>query len=122
MADELTQNQGTVKFAPGGSTVLSVPIGLQSYDVAGDECTHHTQEIGTSQEAVLLGDLVTGGLVWVHNKDSTNYITIRPGTGVADLIKVLAGEWQGPFRFASAAPFAIANTAACEVEFIMLEV
>jgi len=122
MADEVEQNQGTIKFSPGGALVLSVPIGLQQYDVAGDEWTHHTQEIGTSEEALLLGDLATGGLVWVHNKDATNYIEIRPGTGVADMIKVLAGEWQGPFRFASAAPFAIADTAACEVEFVMLEV
>lgn len=121
MANELTQDQGTIRFAPDGSVVLNVKIGEQSYDVTGDKYLRHVQEIGTSEEAITLGDISTGGLVWVHNKDTANYISIRPGTGENNMIKVNAGEWAGPFRFASAAPFAIADTAAVDVEFIMLE-
>ena len=82
----------------------------------------NTQTVGTSEEAILLGDVATGGYWFVHNLDATNYITIRPGTGATDMIQVKAGEWA-VFRSSSAAsaPYALANTGACQVRFLRLE-
>ena len=118
MSDELTLNI-SFSFSKNGRSV-SKDTGDLSIDVTGDKWTHIIQEIGTSEEAIDLGDVAVGGMCIVHNRDENNYVEIRPGTGENDCIKLLAGDVQ-VFRLASAAPFAIADTAACEVEFLMLE-
>lgn len=78
------------------------------------------QNIGTSEEALGLGSISTVGYCIFHNCDATNYITIGK-TGANDIIKLKAGEWVGPVRLGTNAPYAIANTAACELEYIIFE-
>lgn len=91
-----------------------------SVDVSGDKFTDIIQEIGTSEEAVDIGDIGTAGWCYCENLDSTNYVEIRPGSGVADLIKVEAGE-ACLFRLTLNGPYAIANTAACDCRFVIIE-
>ena len=88
-------------------------------DVAGDSFTHEVQEIGTSDEALVYPANFTNytGLVFVKNLDGTNYIEI--GLTSSYTLKLLAGESQ-TFR-AAAALFAKANTAACDLEYCLIE-
>jgi hypothetical protein len=117
MANELTLS-GSIKFAKSNVEDGMAKGGLQ-VDVTGSKCTHMVQAIGTSEEAIDIGDIGTSGYMFVVNRDTTNYVSIRPGTGTANCIKLKAGEFA-LFRIETA-PWAIANTAACNIEFLIVE-
>jgi hypothetical protein len=72
-----------------------------------------TQLIGTSEEAITLGDGGTIKELYLRNLDATNYVEIKTGTGGVITDKLLPGE-DCIHRLGSGmqAPYAIANTAA----------
>jgi len=119
MADELTLRV-SLSFTKDGTTAeLALPP--TTYDVAGTKPLKNRQEIGITEEALLLGDAGVGGFLFAINRDDTNYIEIRPGTGVADLIRLEPGD-PCLIRITddATAPFAIADTAACELEYVLI--
>lgn len=118
MSNEMTLT-GILKFLKGDSNVLFNKSGVL-LDVSGDDYVLLTQEIGTSEEALDLGDITTPGYGLFYNRDSTNFVKIRAGTGATDCVKIPAGG-IALFMFASAAPFAIADTAACVIEYLLVE-
>lgn len=75
------------------------------------------QNIGTSEEAITLGDGGTIKELYLRNLDATNYVEIKTATGGIIFAKLLPGE-DMMVRLGSGAqaPFAIANTAAVNVE------
>lgn len=118
MANELVLT-ATLAFAKGNVDVSLDPGSLQ-VTVSGTKYHQGVQEIGTSEEALSIGDVGTAGYVLLINRDATNFVELRPGSGLADLVKVKAGEFA-LFRLALEGPYAIADTAACEVEYIVIE-
>lgn len=91
-----------------------------SVDVTGDAFTHEVQSVGTSEEELAQGaDLGTPGYLLVINHDGTNYVEVGSTTGVYD-IKLLAGE-VALYRHNSATVYAKANTGACLVEYVLIE-
>lgn len=88
-----------------------------SVDVTGDTFTHAVQEIGTSEEALAEADVGTPGYVLIKNLDATNYVEV--GIEGQYAIKLLAKE-VALFR-ADAAIYAKAATAACNVEYWIVE-
>lgn len=122
MANELALNL-RVTYAKSGTSITWPDTNGQSITVtvAGTRFVQHRQAVGTSEEALELGDIATGGYAFFFNRDTTNYVSIRQATGGTNLIRINAGEWAA-FRFdtASAAPFAIANTASVELECLIL--
>lgn len=124
MANELTvavkatyDNGGTTFTAPDAAA-RSISI-----NVTGDNVMHNRQTIGTSEEALVLGDVATGGYFIAVNRDDANFVELRSGTGATDFIRLKAGE-VCLFRVSpdAMAPYAIADTAACELEYWLLEV
>ncbi len=95
--------------------------GLQ-ITVSGTNVHSTIQNVGITEEQIAFGDVATPGYCYLRNLDPTNYIEIRPATAVADLIKLKPGE-IALFRLAAdcTAPFAIANTAGCELEIMLFE-
>ena len=81
---------------------------------------HLVQSVATTEAALNLGGITAAGALLIGvNRDDTNYMEIRTGTGASnDAVKVLAGE-ACCFRFGSdiTAPFVIANTAAVIFEY-----
>jgi len=116
-------NEGTlscsVRFSKSSREASQSYSGIQ-IDVSGDKVTRLIQEIGTAEEALDVGDVGTAGYIIMKNLDDTNFIEIRPGSGTADLIKLKAGE-VAMFRLALNGPYAIADTAACDLEFLLIE-
>jgi hypothetical protein len=113
MADELTVSI-SLRYVHDNVSVTR-NTGRIKIDVAGDQPVDHVQEIGTSEEAITLNEAGKGGYCLLENLDATNFIEIRPDTGVADLIKLLPGD-VALFRITGdAAPYAAANTAACNM-------
>jgi hypothetical protein len=124
MADEVTIHLQLTYEKAGSKVTLPQDSGrLFQADVAGTLFAHKSQNIGTSEEALDIDGLTAGGLFVAINRDATNYVELRPGTGVTDMIRLLPGE-ACLFRLSpdATAPYAIANTAACDLEFLLLEV
>lgn len=118
MADELTVITGLL-FSKGGLESQMDAL-RQTLDVSGSHYIRRSQSIGTSAEALDIGEITTCGYIAIHNKDATNFVEIRDGSGGADVVKLLAGE-TAVFRLATSTPYAIANTAACIVDYLLVE-
>lgn len=121
MADELTLT-ALFKYVKGNNTVQPTGKLAVSVTVTGTNAISHVQNIGTSQEAIVLGDVTPGGYCYIENLDATNYVSLRQATGAGNFIRLKASE-HAFFRMdaAATAPFAIADTAACDVLFVLLE-
>ena len=87
-------------------------------DVAGDSYVSAVQEIGTAEEVLVEPDaLGTPGYVFVKNLDGSNYVEV--GLTGSYTIKLLAGQ-MAVFP-AAAAIYAKANSAACNLDYIIIE-
>ena len=123
MANELTVSTLTVSFTKANVGSVTVTPTALSITVSGTQFMDNVQTVGTSEEAILLGDVAPGGYWFVQNMDATNFVELRAATGAADFIKLLAGEWA-IFRTSAdaTAPFAIADTGSCNVRFLRFDV
>lgn len=87
----------------------------------GPNAFKNVQTVGqAAEEAILLGDVSSGGMVLAINTHATNYVLIRPATGEGDLIRINAGQFA-VFRLGAAAPLAQADTTDVEMIFILLD-
>lgn len=121
MANEITVSV-SLAFAKSGKSIELSRKGKQ-LDVSGTDYIRRTQVIGTSEEALDVGDIATPGYFIGWNNDTTNYVSIRPSTGGDNCVELKPGGEPVCFRFARAAtaPYAIAATASCEIEFLFIE-
>ena len=122
MAAELSISNLTISFAKTGSPSVSTTVAAITPTVSGAQYMDNVQNVGTSEEAILLGDVAPGGYVFIQNLDTTNFVSLRQATAAANFIKLLAGEWA-IFRMSvdTTAPFAIADTAAVNVRFLRFD-
>ncbi len=91
-------------------------------DQASAKCFKNIQTIGTSEEAIELGDVTAGGAFLAKNLSTQRVVKIRAATGLADLVEMKPGEFCY-FRLdaGATAPFAIAIAGAAEVLFVVLD-
>jgi len=121
MADELSFTFN-MQFEKGNAAPPAVNSGTQSVTVSGTYYIHNIQNIATSAENIEKGAITTPGYCWFHNMDGTNYVEIGyDDSGFKPLVKLLKGEWAGPFRLTQATPQAQANTGAVDLEYFMVE-
>lgn len=73
----------------------------------------------TSPTQIPLGSVISPGWAWFRNMDPTNYVQIMPGSGGAYLIRLLPGEFALFPLDSGAAPYAIANTAPIDLEYLI---
>ncbi len=120
MAGELRTNLSAtaLRFVKGGVDVAN-PAVLSNFDVSGSFYIRNFISVGTGDESLALGDVATPGWLFVWNHDATNYITMGSDGSVYP-IKLKAGEW-GLFRWNGAAIHAKANTAACKLEYFLID-
>ncbi len=80
----------------------------------------NVQAVGTSNEALLLGDVVPTGWMFVKNLDSTNFVEVFLDNANAELAaKLLPGEFC--LLKPGAAIYARADTAGCDCQVIAIE-
>lgn len=103
-----------------GDVSYSRSFNLSALATTGDKYVANVQNIGTSEEALALGGVTTPGWTIFQNLDDTNFVEIRAGSSEADVIKLKAGE-VALARLATATPYAIADTAAVDLEYIIFE-
>jgi hypothetical protein len=113
----------TLRFAySDGTYTVDKNVRRQSIAVSGTLLMHSQQSVGTSQEALDLQGLSTGGLCMIINRDATNYVFVRAGDGLKALVRLKAGE-PSLFRISSDAtiPRVQADTASVIIEVLLLE-
>lgn len=83
---------------------------------------HNTVSVGTSEQSIAaFGDVVTEGIIYLRNLDTTNYVQWGFATTVYGG-RISAGMVAGPFQAEPGLTlFLKANTAACLVEVFVAE-
>lgn len=119
MADELTID-ATVTYADADGVTDTLSIAALEVTLGVKVFSHQKILVATSEQAVNITGITTLGYAMFINRDETNFVEIRTGTGATKFIKLEAGE-VALFRFGSGitAPFIIADTAPCLVEVII---
>ena len=104
-----------------GGTAEALYLGPLYVTLTGTRILRNRQSVGTSEEALVLGEVVPGGWLLIVNRDPTNYVQVKTATGGTAFARLLAGEFC-LLRIDSglSAPFVQANTAACEIEYLIL--
>lgn len=117
MADEITTTF-SLTYAKGESK-LNIPGKQLQLDSASFPKISNTQTVGTTAEALVLGDVASCGAAYFVNTDSTNYVDI--GVDVSGtfygLIRLMPGDFAFAPRLATNAPQARANTAAVSLDY-----
>lgn len=122
MADEITYSIA-LRYLKGvrKADTKSLDITGLTIDVTGTDFHVMTQTIATTATALDLGGITTPGVFVVKNLGSY-YVDFHRATFTAGngTVRLNAGEAQ-IFRFASTTPYAIAQTAATEIAFLLIE-
>ena len=120
MADEIRLN-ATLQYEDTDLAEINLQMSDLLADVATLKYVEVKQSVGTSEEALVLGEITSPGWLFAINRDTTNYIELRVATGGAKFAKLLPGEFC-LLRLGSGAtaPFAIANTAACMLQYALI--
>ena len=120
MANEITVSLRLGYKKDGTDETMSVTD--LKFDVTGKRFIHNRSSVGATEEALDIGDISTGGWFFGINHDPTNFVEIRDATGTGNLVKCKPGE-PCCFRMSddASAPFVIADTAACDFEYLLIE-
>ena len=104
----------------GGATVTA--SGTKTADMAGDQMITNVQIVGTSAEALVLGDVSTIGYVMLKNLDATNFIEVALDSGVSTqkFAKLLAGDIM-LFKASTATMYVKADSGACNLQVTAVE-
>lgn len=120
MASEITFS-GSLSMVKTGLTISGT--GSVVATLAGNTGIGTVQNIGTSTEAIAMGDVATPGYLFLKNQDATNYIQIgltNPVSAGDAFLTLLAGEFAiVPTRQTSI--YAIAVGGACDLQVVLTE-
>lgn len=118
MANEISLT-GTLAISPSGKRSRSISLSTL-ITMSGSNYIERSQSIGTTAEALDLGEIGTPGLIYIKNLDSSNYVTVQDGSGGTAVVKILPGD-EAVFMLGTTSPYMKANSAACIVEYTIAE-
>lgn len=128
MANEITL-AGSLSYEDSEGTSESLSMANVIKSVATKLIARLKQNVGFSvEEAIKLGDVSTLGYAIFINRDQTNFINLKVATSGAIFARLdadTAGNGTGGFailKLGSGAqvPFAIADTAACQMDIFIV--
>lgn len=121
MANELTLT-GSIAFAKGSIGTVNLTKSGAQFTVSGTNYARQTVSVGTSAFVALdVGGITTAGYVFVQNNDQTNYVELAADdTSAAACIRLLPNEFA-IFRCDTSTLSAKAHTAACVIEYLLIE-
>jgi len=116
MANEITTS-GSIELVNGNITIKRSLANVR-FDQATNEYHAGVQEIGTSEEALVLGD-VSGTLCWCFMRNLHTAYYIEVGLTGSYFIHLKFGEWF--IGRVVSTPYAKANTEAAKLEYVVFE-
>ena len=118
MANELT-TKFSLQFSKNGDA-STVPSISEVLDVTGAPRVDTTLTIGTTEEALGVGDVAAaGGVMFIQNLDNTNYVEI--GLTGSYPFRIRAGGWA-KIEASSLSLYAKADTAAVLIRYMLFSV
>lgn len=103
-----------------GNVDLTLSDAAKKFDVTGTRYMRTVQNVGTSEEALDMGDITDPGWAYFRNLDSSNYVEIAQATGANAFLRINAGE-SCCFRLIATAPFVTANSSAVDLEYMIVQ-
>jgi hypothetical protein len=121
VANELTLS-ATLAYADDEGADEALQVAELLATSSGKLYVKDKQSIGITEEAIGLGEVTSPGWGLFINRDTVNFLELRVGTGGAKFAKLKPGECA-LLRLGSGAqvPYAIADTAACKLEYIIVQ-
>lgn len=114
----------TASLSAYKASVMSSAIGRSitgaTFTMTGNPYVEGSISVGITATLIPLAQVTAPHWSYFKNMDSTNYLTIRNGASGADLLKLLPGEAAFVPLLDTAAPYAIANTSPCQMEYLIL--
>lgn len=122
MSLELTLN-ATLAYEDSTDGETSLQVTDKQVTLTTVKYTQLRQSIGITEEALVLGEVTSLGWIMVINRDLSNFVNLKVATSGAIFAKLFPGEFCF-LRLGSGAqaPFLIADTAPCVVEFLLISV
>jgi len=119
------QVQFTLTYTPPftGASQKTLPLSITA-TIAGSAYKESTQNIPTTAggTAIVVAGLTTPRWCAIINRDPANFVQILTAVAGTAFAKLLPGEGMLlPFDPGIAAPAALANTAACQIELLLIE-
>jgi hypothetical protein len=118
MANEI-QFSGSLRYASG--LKHGALEGSGRADQSGKEYMQDTQEIGSSEEQLLKGDVGTIGWVAVRNLDATFYVELGAGTGAYSLKVPPGGYAMAPWDGTTVYAKANSGSDTAQIEYLLIE-
>jgi hypothetical protein len=120
MANELTINM-SLAYEDSELSESLLEVIDKIANVSTKKFVHAKQAIGITEEAIGLGEVTAPGWALFINRDATNFINLKVATSGAIFAKLLTGECA-LVRLGSGAqaPYAIADTAPCQLEYLIV--
>lgn len=120
MANEITV-EASLRFEKSGDQD-GLDFGPATFTFTGTRSLKGRQSVGTSEEALILGEVTAGGMIHLRNMDATNFVSVRAAAGQTPFAKVGPGEVaQWRLHPSATAPTVQADTAACQIRYLILE-
>lgn len=120
MANEITL---TATLAYDDSELTDILLSAEDIvrSVSTKVYTKNKHNVGTTEEAMELGTVTSLGWCMIVNRDATNFVSVLAATAGTNIIRVPPLS-PALFHFGSGvtAPYLIANTAACQVEYLIV--
>lgn len=119
MASETRYSISLTSSKGGASVTFSLS---KTVDMTGDDMAGNSQLIGTSTEAIALGDIGTPKYLAIKNMDDTNFVQIGLDTPLTQIFaKIPAGEGILVLMDPGATYYAKADTAAVRCFIAIVE-
>ncbi len=120
MADEITLS-GALAYLDSELTSDELSVSGLTASVATKLIQRIKMSIPITEVALKLGTITSLGWFIGINRDATNYVELRVSTGSTKFAKLTAGKFA-IFQFGSGitAPYAIADTAACQLDYLLI--
>jgi hypothetical protein len=88
--------------------------------MAGAVYVEGTVSVATSDTAIPMGQVTQPHWAYFHNLDTVNFVKLKTATAGAYFAKLLAGEYAFfPLLDTLTAPYAIADTSAVAMEYLI---
>jgi hypothetical protein len=119
VSNELTLS-ASMAYEDSEGSAEDLAISQLIASVATKKFLKYKQNVGITEEAILLGEVTSPGWAIFVNRDLTNFVELRVATSGAKFAKLLPGEFA-MLRLGSGAqaPYAIADTNACQLEYFI---
>lgn len=127
MADEITISV-SMSYEDSENTSVSMSITEALFSVATKRVNRIKMNVAITEEAIPLGDVTAPGYALFVNRDPTNFINLKVATGGAIFAKLTPdadSDGKGGMALlrlgsGAQAPYAIADTATCQMDVFII--